>query len=145
MIEVEVMGRLPSVLTKRQVARAVSSAVAVSRRKAEGAITVAFVTEEAIRKLNRKHRGKDSPTDVLSFASADLRADDGRKALRAGDVFVAPAFVRRDAARIGVEYPRQLGRVVVHGVLHLMGFDHALPAEEKRMFALQEKALKESL
>lgn len=145
MNDVTVSGRLPSVVTRSLVLRAVELSVKASRQKAEGGIAVAFVTEAAIRKLNRQHRSIDRPTDVLSFASADFRAGDKRKSLRAGDLFIAPAFVRRDAAKVGEAYRLQIVRVIIHGVLHLMGFDHAKPAEEKRMFALQERVLAKSL
>jgi len=145
MIEAEIIGRVPSVLTRRQVSRAVEYAVKALPKKPEGAFAVAFVTEAAMRKLNRKHRGMDKPTDVLSFAAADFEAVDAGRSLRAGDLFVAPAFVRRDAAKAGEAYRIQLMRVIVHGVLHLMGLDHAEPAQAKRMFALQERVLEKLL
>jgi probable rRNA maturation factor len=145
MIEVEILGRRPAILRKSQVVRAVVSAVAASRRKPEGAIVVVFVSGPTIRKLNREHRGKDQTTDVLSFALVDFRVDHKRTSLRAGDLFIAPSYVKQDALKAGEDFKTQLIRVIVHGTLHLMGLDHAKPAEEKRMFALQERTLKKIL
>ena len=98
-----------------------------------------------MRKLNRESRKIDRSTDVLSFALADFKAAGRKIPLRAGDVYVCPAFVKRDAKASGQEYRSQLVRVVIHGILHLMDFDHAKPAEAKRMFGLQEKVLADQL
>lgn len=141
MTDIEVLGRLPSGLTRRGVLRAVETAIKASRKKPEGAFTVAFVGEATMRKLNRESRKLDQSTDVLSFALADFKAAGRRMPLRAGDVYVCPAFVKRDAKASVQEYRSQLMRVIIHGVLHLLGYDHAEPAETKRMFGLQERVL----
>jgi probable rRNA maturation factor len=145
MMDIEVLGRLPSGVTRSGVLRAVESAVKASRKKPEGPLAIVFVAEPAMRKLNRESRKYDRPTDVLSFATVDFKAADRKKALRAGDVYVCPAFVKRDAKALGEEYRNQLRRVVIHGVLHLLGFDHANPAQAKRMFGLQERILNDQL
>jgi probable rRNA maturation factor len=145
MTDIEVLGRLPSGLTRRGVLRAVESAIKASRKKPEGAFTVAFVGEAAMRKLNRESRKLDQSTDVLSFALADFKVAGRKLPLRAGDVYVCPAFVKRDAKASGQEYRNQLMRVIIHGVLHLLGFDHAKPVEARRMFGLQEKVLADQL
>lgn len=141
MIDVEILGRKPAVLTRGQIIRTVAAAVRTSRRKPEGEIAVAFVTARMMRGLNRRHRGKDRPTDVLSFALADFRPRRPPRSLRAGDLFISPATVRQDARDLGVGYRDRLVLVIAHGTLHLMGYDHAKPTEARRMSAMQQKVV----
>lgn len=84
--------------------------------KAAGKIDLAFIGDEKMREFNRDYRGKDKPTDVLSFAydSGEIR----------GDVIISKDTARRDARRFGITYREELKRLVVHGVLHILGYDH---------------------
>jgi probable rRNA maturation factor len=91
----------------------------------EGHLAVAFVGEDEIRRLNREHRDRDRPTDVLSFPVDELGAAAGPREL--GDVVVCP------------EHTSDLVEAVVHGVLHLCGYDHE--RDEGRMLTLQRKVL----
>ena len=88
----------------------------------DGHLAVAFVDEEEIRRLNREHRGRDEPTDVLSFP-VDLEPAPGPREL--GDVVICP------------EHTDDLAEAVVHGVLHLCGYDHE--ADDGEMLALQDR------
>ena len=92
---------------------------------AEGHLAVAFVGEEEIRRLNREHRGLDSPTDVLAFPVDELSASAGPREL--GDVVVCP------------EHTSDLEEAVVHGVLHLCGYDHE--TDDGQMLALQDRVM----
>jgi len=91
----------------------------------EGHLAVAFVGAERIRELNRDHRGRDRPTDVLSFPVDGVGVAAGPREL--GDVIVCP------------EHTVDLVEAVVHGVLHLCGYDHEADAGE--MLALQARVL----
>jgi len=86
------------------------------REKALGKIDISFVNKEEIRKLNKKFRKKDKPTDVLSFVY------EGEGLL--GDVIIAPEMARGSAKRFGVTYKAELKRLVIHGVLHVLGYEH---------------------
>jgi probable rRNA maturation factor len=88
----------------------------------EGHLAIAFVSEDEIRALNREHRGRDEPTDVLAFPLDDREAVGPREL---GDVFVCP------------ERSHDVAEVVVHGVLHLCGMDHETDGGE--MLALQDR------
>lgn len=91
----------------------------------EGHLSVELVGEERIRELNRDHRGKDEPTDVLSFPLDGAGPSAGPREL--GDVMICP------------EHTIDLTEAAVHGVLHLCGYDHE--ADDGEMLALQERIL----
>ena len=120
-------------LTRRQFIASTAASVAVS-----------FVSEKDIRGLNRRWRGIDKPTDVLSFAygEAGLPAS-GKKdeSDLLGDIIVCPGRVRKQASAIGREFRQELALVVVHGFLHLLGFDHRNKRQEAVMFRLQQEIL----
>ncbi len=91
----------------------------------EGHVAIALVSEEEIERLNREHRGRDRPTDVLSFPVDEAGPSAGPREL--GDVVICP------------EYTEDLAEAVVHGVLHLCGYDHERDAGE--MLALQDRVM----
>ena len=93
---------------------------------ADGHLSVSFVGEDEIRALNREHRGRDRPTDVLSFPVDGAGEVAGPREL--GDVVICPEQVSGE-----------LAEVVVHGVLHLCGFDHETDGGE--MLALQDRVM----
>jgi probable rRNA maturation factor len=88
----------------------------------EGA-TVAFVSDRAMRQLNRRFRGRDSSTDVLSFPSAQ---DEFEKAegLTLGDVVISVEQAARQADEHGLEFDEEVAQLILHGLLHLCGYDH---------------------
>lgn len=138
---VNVSGRVPSGVTRRRIADAVFAAFAVSRRKPSGAVAVRFVTDGDIATLNRRYRGIRTPTDVLSF-SADEMPSVGHHAEREwGDIVIASTYAGREAKRQGVKPAEEIIRLVAHGALHLLGFDHATATAERRMFSLQERVV----
>src|SRR2546422_7433863 len=90
---------------------------------ASGAVTVALVSDARVRELNRRFRKRDRPTDVLSFPSvADEPRADGRRYL--GDVVIAAGLARRQAKEVGHSIQTELRVLALHGLLHLLGYDH---------------------
>lgn len=93
-------------------------------------VEVTLVTENRIADLNREHLDRDGPTDVLAFPLEDLEpgtvpaAAPGGPPVVLGDVVVAPSVVRRQAEDLGVGFSAEMSLMVVHGILHLMGYDH---------------------
>jgi probable rRNA maturation factor len=103
-----------------------------------GVINVIVTNDRVIRDLNRRYRGKDKATDVLSFSYLEEeRRDDGSAA---GDVFVSHQTVARDARRHGIPPQNLALRMVVHGFLHVLGYDHENDADATRM-ERRERAL----
>jgi probable rRNA maturation factor len=91
-----------------------------------------LLTDDAeIHELNRDYRGVDKPTDVLAFALDES----GRIETSLGDVVISVERARAQAKSRRVELDRELELLAVHGTLHLLGYDHAKPAEAKRMRA----------
>ena len=120
-LEVEVLG---DSLPAEQVTRACVLAAATAGVE-DGHVAVAFVSADAIAALNAAHRGKDGPTDVLSFPVDGAGPIAGQREL--GDVVICP------------EHTEDLAEAVVHGVLHLVGMDHE--ADEGEMLAVQAEVV----
>jgi probable rRNA maturation factor len=101
-------------------------------RIAPESVSVALVTNNAIAKWNSSYRGKSKPTDVLSFPAvtpdepAPARAPKKKSAALAylGDIAIAPAVARANARRFGRTFDAEMRILILHGVLHLMGYDH---------------------
>jgi probable rRNA maturation factor len=109
---------------------------AVAPRAAAGHVSVALVSDARIRALNRQYRSKDLPTDVLSFPSAPQPAGrhgrlarrpiprDSSSGLFLGDIAIATGVARRQATRAGHSHRTELRILALHGLLHLIGYDH---------------------
>jgi len=105
-----------------------------------GRVDVVIVDDRTIRRLNRDFRGKDKATDVLSFPYPDARGNDP-----VGDVFVSHQTLLRDARDLGIA-PRELAvRIVVHGVLHVAGYDHMRARDAARMERRERMLLRPEL
>ena len=104
-------------------------------------LSILLTADAAIAELNRDWRGKDGPTNVLSFPSDDdAPAADGPPALL-GDVIVAHETLVREAAAADIPFDDHLRHLVVHGVLHLLGYDHENDAEAEEMEARETEIL----
>lgn len=101
-------------------------------------LTVRIVDDDESRALNRAYRGKDRPTNVLSFP---FEAPPGVSLELLGDLVICAGVVAREAAEQGKPPEDHWAHMVVHGVLHLLGYDHEEPAEADRMEALEVRIL----
>lgn len=113
--DVRVSGRRPALATA-MVRRVVHSVLRAERRDA--AVSITFLGAITMRRLNDEFLGHDQPTDVISFG---LAGPDGRLA---GDVYLCRAVAARNARRHGVPLRQELVRLVIHGTLHVLGYDH---------------------
>jgi len=113
----------------------------------EGAeLSVTFVDNEAIQKINREYRGKDAPTDVISFSLEEMSEDEieivGTDLPRIlGDIIISIPKAKEQAIEYGHTFERELGFLAVHGFLHLLGYDHMTKEQEQEMFEKQETIL----
>ena len=103
-------------------------------------LTIAIEGDEALAALNREYLGIDAPTDVLSFAANEIDPDSGASYL--GDVLISFPRARSQAEAAGHPPSDEIQLLVVHGVLHLVGYDHAEPSEKEAMWAAQEEILR---
>lgn len=99
-------------------------------------LSILITTDEEIRELNKAYRGKDEPTDVLSFPIGEKVGD----RLILGDVVISLDTANRQAIEWGCDLEEEVERLLAHGIIHLLGYDHELGGEEERKFkALEEK------
>ncbi|HAJ56139.1 MAG TPA: rRNA maturation RNase YbeY [Candidatus Omnitrophica bacterium] len=116
------------------------SQIALKEEKVKNAVlTVILSGDAALRRLNRKYMSKDSTTDVLSF---DLKPPFLSKACLVADVVVSVDRARSVARKIKVSFKEELARYIIHGILHLTGYDDSTPDERRRMWMRQEELLK---
>lgn len=148
LVESAAWRKMPRV--KALVARAARAALAVGLpRRTRARACVALVTDSAIARLNNAFLGKDGPTDVLAFPQLPGDARRIKAALRVrrsaavalGDVAVARTACARGARESRKPFADHVAHLVVHGTLHLLGHDHARPAETARMRRLERSAL----
>lgn len=102
---------------------------------------IILVSEDKIHEINKQYRGIDRPTDVISFALEDSKdvEYDGYRLL--GDIYICDSKVYEQAKEYGHSIKRELSFLAIHGLLHLLGYDHMKEDEEKVMFSLQEEIL----
>lgn len=114
-------------------------------------MSVTLMDNDAIHEINKQYRGVDKETDVISFAIEESDAEELDIILpeefdipkNIGDIMVSMDRVKEQAEYLGHSEDRELGFLVVHGFLHLNGYDHMLPEDEKVMFGLQRQILDE--
>ena len=116
---------------------------ALKREKLDNVeFNIIFVDINKIHEINREYRGIDRPTDVISFAledNMDIMLD--HRLL--GDIYICLEKAHEQALEYNHSYLRELAFLMIHGLLHLLGYDHMKPDEEKIMFSKQEDILNE--
>lgn len=134
MIEVELTKFVKCSWTVRAINKIVRSSIV--DKKIKGIIEVNVVGEQRIKTINRKYRGLDKTTDVLAFAFAEDKTFMGQIA---GQLFICLPVIKKQSNRFRVSLKEEFIRMLVHGLLHLQGFDHQKVSQADIMFALQEK------
>lgn len=115
----------------------------------EEELSILFCDDQFIQELNKNYRDIDSPTDVLSFENGDEYEDEQGTWFNAGDIAISLETLPKNAEYFEVDKNNELKRLLVHGVLHLNGYDHGEEhiekgkAPEGEMLVLQEKLLSE--
>lgn len=110
-------------------------------------VTLLFVSEPEMASYNERFLDRSHPTDVLAFPVEELRpgvvpdVDPQGPPLILGDVIVAPAYVRRQAAEFGVTFEDEMSLMVTHGILHLLGYDHVEDDDAEEMEARERELL----
>ncbi len=106
--------------------------------------SIIFVSEEEIQRINKEYRNIDKITDVISFAFEDNEDLVYNKIRVLGDIYICIPRMLEQAKSYGHSVKRELSFLTVHGLLHLLGYDHMKKEEEEVMFALQELVLNET-
>ena len=105
------------------------------------ALSIVFVDNAYIQNVNRQFRGIDAPTDVLSFPADEPPVEIDDEPPYLGDLIIAYPYASEQAAREGHALSDSLSLLVVHGTLHLLGYDHDTPEHRAEMWAAQDTAL----
>lgn len=111
-------------------------------------LSILFCSNAFIAKLNKEYRGKEGPTDILSFEQGDEYVDeDGESWFIAGDIIISLEMLQSNAVNYDISEDEELKRLLIHGILHLDGYDHgedhiqAGKEAQNAMLVLQEKLL----
>jgi probable rRNA maturation factor len=113
----------------------------VAPAAARGDVAVALVSDDYARKLNARYRRKNRPTDVLSFSSDSAPAEHPAHPSYLGDLVIATGVARRQAREAGHSYATELKVLALHGLLHLLGYDHHAASDRGRMARLERRLL----
>lgn len=119
--------------------RAAATSALENQQETPGGLTVILTGEDEVRRLNRLFADQDASTDVLSFPDGETDPDTDR--LYFGDVVIAVPIAERQAERAGHSLEAEIALLTVHGVLHLLGFDHADPERKGQMWQAQDRVL----
>ncbi len=112
----------------------------------EAELCLKLVDEATMTQFNERYMGKQGPTDVLSFPMDELRPghqDEPEQDGILGDMLLCPQYAAGQAAGLSRAADDEMHLLTIHGILHLLGYDHAESAEEREMFALQARLLAE--
>ena len=134
---VELINRSGSLIPDKDVQELLNYGIEYMELNPECEISLTFVDETEMEELHIKWMDEPGPTDVLSFPMdmPESKVD----AVTLGDIVIAPSVAARQAAAAGHSAEHEIFILASHGLLHILGYDHADPDEEKIMFALQEK------
>ena len=142
MITIESKYDFPSALIERAANAALTHHA--SRESVDVNLSVVLTDNRRLRKLNRDYLGIDAPTDVLSFPASESdgsEIDPETGARYIGDILISVPYARNGARQAGNSLEAELQLLVVHGVLHLLGHDHAKPKEKSKMWKAQRAIL----
>ena len=110
--------------------------------KAPYELSILFVSDSEIQKLNRHYRGKNKPTDVLSFPLQEGDPQHLNRDIAAlGDIVISVETAKRQASKFGKTFEEELQFLLIHGFLHILGYDHEKSKKEEKRMQRQEKIL----
>ncbi|GAB4481238.1 MAG: rRNA maturation RNase YbeY [Anaerolineales bacterium] len=139
MIFIETRENLIPAIAPELVETAARAALAHQQAPAEADLTIVLTDDSQLQELNLEWMGIDAPTDVLSFPSEEIDPETGFRYL--GDILISTPRAALQAAALGHRPEEETQLLVIHGILHLLGHDHAEPEEKARMWAAQREIL----
>lgn len=142
-LSIEIINRQRARAINRNAAAQLARAVLDRIGRTDATLTITFIRDRAMRRLNRDYRGIDKPTDVLSFAYHEGEDLADADAAHLGDVVIAIETAQRYAQELGLTFEREIEHLIIHGALHLAGYDHE--NDQGEMNRLERKLRKELL
>ncbi len=142
-VHVQLHGQPDETLPLERVRQAVAWVLGRHTKPPKTGLSLVITDDMEIQALNRDFRGVDRPTGVLSFPAEPVDLPEGvdEEADYLGDLIVSLPYIQRQAAEDGNDWRDELVLNVVHGTLHLLGYDHDTPQNQARMWAVQAEAL----
>lgn len=131
-------------ISRKEIEAVVFAVLSRIGRKGED-VSVHCIGDRRSQTLNRHYRGKDKPTDVLSFAASEGKTLRRGLSGDLGDIFICIPQIRRQARQYSISSQEEMIRMLAHGVLHLAGHDHLREREAKIMFGIQEEIVRKFL
>ncbi|MGJ3240666.1 MAG: rRNA maturation RNase YbeY [Anaerolineae bacterium] len=142
MSEIDIQNPQGITLDEDQIRQAILVVLARHPQAQTASVTVVIADDEVVQTLNRQHRGVDTPTDVLSFPADPLPPELAElEGLYLGDLVIAYPYASAQAKRLHHSLNDTLALLVVHGTLHLLGYDHDTRSNRAQMWAEQSHAL----
>lgn len=138
MINIEIIPEFRRVFTSSVLERA-ANAVLLQQSAPQADLTLVLTGDSQLQALDREFLDKDAPTDILSFPSNEIDPETGRRYL--GDIIISVPRAEAQSIAAGHSLEAELSLLVVHGILHLLGHDHAGKQEKVRMWAAQSEVL----
>jgi probable rRNA maturation factor len=138
---IELVNRSGALVPDKEITSLLNYGIEYMELNPECEISLSFVDVQEMEELHIKWMQEDGPTDVLSFPM-DMPESKG-DVVTLGDIVISPAVAAKQAASAGHSVEDEMYILATHGLLHILGYDHADPDEKKVMFALQEKIVKE--
>lgn len=126
---------------KLTIERTISEVDNLSLSDKDFLVSVGIISEKEIKKINKKYRNKNSPTDILSFGSfnsVDEIIKSEQKIIFLGEILICISDIKKYCQKENILFEKEFLKVLSHGILHLLGFSHG-----KKMFAIQEKIANE--
>jgi len=107
-------------------------------------LSIIIVAQKKIRELNREYRKEDKPTNVLSFSYEKGKpfVFPSKNLVKLGEIVICPEYIKQDAKKKGIEFKEEFVRVFIHGILHILGYNHKTGKDFEKMNDLQEQYLR---
>jgi probable rRNA maturation factor len=139
MINVVIANKYKNLVGLEELQAAAQTVLDTLRPEIEYELTIAIEGDAHVQRLNKKYRHIDNTTDVLSFESNDLNPESGL--LNLGDIIISYPMAFSQSSTAGHPVLSELQLLIVHGMLHLLGYDHTEPGEKEKMWVVQDNIL----
>ncbi len=123
-----------TIISRADIQRVIEMTLRVAKQSIQSDISIHMIGDRRMTTMNTQYRGKSYPTDVLSFPTDDAHDR--------GDIFICVPQIIRQSKKFGVTAKEECTRMLVHGVLHLLGYDHQTKRDADEMFRIQEMVVK---
>lgn len=139
MIEIEIDPKFLDLIQVSELQAVADKVLAITKTSLESEIGLQIIQDEQMQQLNLEYMGVDAPTDVLSFPVPFENPDTGNPYL--GDILISYPTAARQAQAAGHPLEEEISLLLVHGILHLLGYDHLTPEEKAAMWEIQDTIL----